>query len=134
MSAKSTVFEHPHDALVSSPRPKPLAAHAQRKGRVSRTPSCAARWRRLEHHAEAALVRRHEDAARRRIHHVVADADLAQPRPLEPAIERSVVVLPQPLGPSSVKSLPGGTSKPTSLAARIACRARRCSRCRALLS
>src|ERR1041384_694999 len=37
-----------------------------------------------------------------------------------PAIERSVVVLPQPLGPSSVKSLPCGTSKPTSCAARIA--------------
>src|SRR3982750_4426952 len=38
-----------------------------------------------------------------------------------PAIERSVVVLPQPLGPSSVKSLPGGTSNDTSCAARIAC-------------
>src|SRR5919108_4545277 len=37
-----------------------------------------------------------------------------------PAIERSVVVLPQPLGPSSVKSLPGGTSKETSCAARMA--------------
>src|SRR5438105_6726577 len=36
------------------------------------------------------------------------------------AIERSVVVLPQPLGPSSVKSLPGGTSKETSCAARMA--------------
>src|SRR5919106_2999741 len=41
-----------------------------------------------------------------------------------PAIERSVVVLPQPLGPSSVKSLPCGTSKLTSCAARII---RRCS-------
>src|SRR5262245_26882652 len=37
-----------------------------------------------------------------------------------PAIERRVVVLPQPLGPSSVKSLPAGTSKVTSSAARIA--------------
>src|SRR2546427_11276900 len=37
-----------------------------------------------------------------------------------PAIERSVVVLPQPLGPSRVKSLPGGTSKETSCAARMA--------------
>src|SRR5438067_3602740 len=37
-----------------------------------------------------------------------------------PAIERSVVVLPQPLGPSSVKSLPCGTSNATSCAARIA--------------
>src|SRR5918999_5223769 len=36
-----------------------------------------------------------------------------------PAIERSVVVLPQPLGPSSVKSLPCGTSKLTSCAARM---------------
>src|SRR5262252_6625014 len=35
-----------------------------------------------------------------------------------PAIERSVVVLPQPLGPSSVKSCPWGTSKLTSCAAR----------------
>src|SRR6266851_5188707 len=35
-----------------------------------------------------------------------------------PAIERSVVVLPQPLGPSSVKSFPSGTSKLTSCAAR----------------
>src|SRR5678816_4806335 len=35
-----------------------------------------------------------------------------------PAIERSVVVLPQPLGPRSVKSLPAGTSKLTSCAAR----------------
>src|SRR5258706_9118452 len=34
-----------------------------------------------------------------------------------PAIERSVVVFPQPLGPSSVKSLPSGTSKVTSWAA-----------------
>src|SRR5438552_6472721 len=34
-----------------------------------------------------------------------------------PAIERSVVVLPQPLGPSSVKSLPSGTVKVTSCAA-----------------
>src|SRR6266545_8019371 len=34
-----------------------------------------------------------------------------------PAIERSVVVLPQPLGPSSVKSFPCGTSKLTSCAA-----------------
>ena len=34
-----------------------------------------------------------------------------------PAIERSVVVLPQPLGPSSVNSLPSGTSKATSRAA-----------------
>src|SRR5687768_15121794 len=36
-----------------------------------------------------------------------------------PAMERSVVVLPQPLGPRSVKSLPCGTSKLTSCAARI---------------
>src|SRR6267143_5751379 len=36
-----------------------------------------------------------------------------------PAIERSVVVLPQPLGPSNVKSLPCGTSNATSCAARI---------------
>src|SRR5262245_7775000 len=36
-----------------------------------------------------------------------------------PAIERKVVVFPQPLGPSSVKSLPCGTSKLTSCAARI---------------
>src|SRR5258706_3923157 len=35
-----------------------------------------------------------------------------------PAIERSVVVLPQPLGPSRVNSLPSGTSKATSRAAR----------------
>src|SRR5438309_10381120 len=35
-----------------------------------------------------------------------------------PAIERSVVVLPQPLGPRSVKSFPSGTSKLTSCAAR----------------
>src|SRR5687767_9996585 len=34
-------------------------------------------------------------------------------------MERKVVVLPQPLGPSSVKSLPCGTSKLTSCAARI---------------
>src|SRR6266850_6269449 len=34
-----------------------------------------------------------------------------------PAIERSVVVLPQPLGPSRVKSFPSGTSKLTSCAA-----------------
>jgi len=31
-----------------------------------------------------------------------------------PAIDRSVVVFPQPLGPSSVKSFPSGTSKLTS--------------------
>src|SRR5688572_31988407 len=36
-----------------------------------------------------------------------------------PAMERKVVVLPQPLGPSSVKSLPCGTSKLTSCAARM---------------
>src|SRR5262245_8851341 len=36
-----------------------------------------------------------------------------------PAIERKVVVLPQPLGPSSVNSLPCGTSKLTSCAARM---------------
>jgi hypothetical protein len=36
-------------------------------------------------------------------------------------MERSVVVLPQPLGPSSVKSLPAGTSKDTSCAARTTC-------------
>src|ERR1700719_2318151 len=34
-----------------------------------------------------------------------------------PAIERNVVVLPQPEGPSSVNSLPSGTSKLTSWAA-----------------
>ena len=34
-------------------------------------------------------------------------------------MERKVVVFPQPLGPSSVKSLPCGTSKLTSCAARI---------------
>src|SRR5688572_13331220 len=34
-----------------------------------------------------------------------------------PAIERSVVVLPQPLGPSSVKSWPSGTANETSCAA-----------------
>src|SRR5258706_3497211 len=34
-----------------------------------------------------------------------------------PAIERSVVVFPQPLGPSSVNSFPSGTSKLTSCAA-----------------
>src|SRR5712691_1297249 len=34
-----------------------------------------------------------------------------------PAIERSVVVLPQPLGPSKVNSFPSGTSKVTSCAA-----------------
>src|ERR1043166_3706486 len=37
-----------------------------------------------------------------------------------PAMERSVVVLPQPLGPRSVKSFPAGTSKLTSCAARTA--------------
>src|SRR2546423_7322219 len=37
-----------------------------------------------------------------------------------PAMERNVVVLPQPLGPRSVNSLPCGTSKATSCAARIA--------------
>src|SRR6266850_2992371 len=37
-----------------------------------------------------------------------------------PAMERSVVVLPQPLGPSRVNSLPSGTSKATSCTARIA--------------
>src|ERR1700686_4147109 len=36
-----------------------------------------------------------------------------------PAIERNVVVLPQPLGPSSVNSLPCGTSNDTSCAALI---------------
>ena len=35
-----------------------------------------------------------------------------------PAMQRKVVVLPQPLGPRSVKSLPSGTSKATSRAAR----------------
>src|ERR1700704_218030 len=35
-----------------------------------------------------------------------------------PAIERSVVVLPQPLGPSKVNNFPSGTSKLTSCAAR----------------
>src|SRR6266852_7108342 len=35
-----------------------------------------------------------------------------------PAIERSVVVLPQPLGPSRVNSFPSGTSNVTSCAAR----------------
>src|SRR5262245_17313398 len=35
-----------------------------------------------------------------------------------PAIERNVVVLPQPLGPSSVKSRPSGTSNVTSRTAR----------------
>src|SRR5689334_16289910 len=34
-----------------------------------------------------------------------------------PAMERSVVVLPHPLGPSSVKSLPSGTVNVTSCAA-----------------
>src|SRR6266513_4448045 len=34
-----------------------------------------------------------------------------------PAMERKVVVLPQPLGPRSVNSLPCGTSKATSCAA-----------------
>src|SRR6266702_770409 len=37
-----------------------------------------------------------------------------------PAIERRVVVLPQPLGPSRVNSLPSGTSNETSCVARIA--------------
>src|SRR5258708_2232668 len=37
-----------------------------------------------------------------------------------PAMERSVVVFPQPLGPSSVKSLPSGTSNETSWVARTA--------------
>src|SRR5688572_22759615 len=36
-----------------------------------------------------------------------------------PAMERKVVVFPQPLGPRSVKSLPCGTSKLTSCAARM---------------
>jgi hypothetical protein len=35
-----------------------------------------------------------------------------------PAIERSVVVLPQPLGPSSANIFPRGTSKDTSATAR----------------
>src|SRR3979490_2653104 len=35
-----------------------------------------------------------------------------------PAIERRVVVLPQPLGPSRVNSFPSGTSNVTSCAAR----------------
>src|SRR5438445_7948042 len=37
-----------------------------------------------------------------------------------PAMERSVVVLPQPLGPSSVKNFPSGTSNETSWVARTA--------------
>ena len=38
-----------------------------------------------------------------------------------PAIERSVVVLPQPLGPSRVKNSPSGTSKLMFCAALTAC-------------
>src|SRR5581483_3096960 len=37
----------------------------------------------LEHHAEAALIRRHEDAAGGRIDHVAADDDLPHARALE---------------------------------------------------
>jgi len=45
------------------------------------------------------------------------DRDLAALRPLEPAMERSVVVLPQPDGPSSVKNRPFSDVEEMSIAA-----------------
>jgi len=64
----------------------------------------------LEYHAELARARRHEDAARGRRHQLAANLDLATGRVFEPATQRSVVVLPQPDGPSSTTISPAGTA------------------------
>jgi len=61
----------------------------------------------LEHHAEPALLRGTEMSVLRE-HYLVADADFARVRRSRPTMQRSSVVLPQPLGPSKVKDLVGG--------------------------
>ena len=67
----------------------------------------------LEHHADPAPLGWH--VRRRPRHDRVADADLAGRRARSrPAIERSSVVLPQPLGPSSATIAPGATARSTS--------------------
>ena len=69
----------------------------------------------LEHHADVAQARRHQHAARRRRHHLAADADRARRSECSrPATQRSVVVLPQPEGPSSTTISPAATWKLTS--------------------
>ena len=65
----------------------------------------------LEDRVDAPLVRR-------RARHVVAvEQDLALVGRSKPAIRRSVVVLPQPDGPSMVKNSPGGTCRSMPLTA-----------------
>ena len=79
----------------------------------------------LEHHAEIALVRRHEHAGGDVDHCAVADRDASAVGLSRPATQRSVVVLPQPDGPSSVTISPGPTSKsmPATAATRSFCAA-----------
>jgi len=76
--------------------------------RRSPEPTYVGRERRTEHHADIALARGLES-------HVVAPI---KTRPSvatsRPAIRRSVVVLPQPDGPSSVTSVPGAIVNETS--------------------
>ena len=63
----------------------------------------------LEHHADVAL------GGGEPRHVLAADQDAARRWPISsPAIRRSVVVLPQPEGPSSVTSVPGSIVKETS--------------------
>ena len=88
-----------------------LAAHAQAVGDVLEHRKVRKKRVVLEHEADVALVRR-------QVGHVLPPMEI---RPEsgnpKPAIIRSVVVLPQPEGPSRVRNSPGRTSSLTSRAA-----------------
>ena len=102
--------EHAHH-LVADLAAWRSPAHLQREGDVLEHVHVRPDRVGLEHHAEVALVGRHEHALARTNRRRGRRPDLAAVGFSRPAIERSVVVLPQPEGPSSVKSLPSGTSK-----------------------
>ena len=68
----------------------------------------------LEHHAEVARARRHQNAALRATTPPCRRSKSSPPVGCSrPATQRSVVVLPQPEGPSSTTISPAGTSKLT---------------------
>ena len=75
--------EHPHYVVANLPARVTVATDLQWKGGILEHVHVWPDGVGLEHHAEAALVGRHEDACGRRIDDPIVDRDPADARPLE---------------------------------------------------
>ena len=92
-------------------RPRLCVPHPQREGDVLEHRHVRPDRVALEDHRRGRAARRHVDPAAPSRHRLAAMRMLPRARLLQPGDARSVVVLPQPDGPSSVNCSPGRTGE-----------------------